>query len=502
MSLKITTEPMENRQLAVSIEVDQARVDQQLRKAAKKLAKQYRIPGFRKGKVPYEILVRYIGPKALYDEFIDDLGQEVYAEALKEGDFKPYAMASLVDVSLEPLTYKLVTPLEPTVDLGDYRSLRVEAKPVEIKEEELTERLEAYREQYAGWNEADRPSKYGDEMNIDVVAVIPAEGEDGEETVVLDEADWEVIPDEENPMEPPGFDEALLDLSPGEEKEFDLSWPEDSKSIYAGKTAHFAVKVNSIQAYVKPELNDEFAQLIGPDYETLDDLMADLRETLKKEAEQEADNAYLEEAMNALLEQAELDYPPVVVEDQLDAMLQDYEQRLRQYGIEDLAAYFEQTGQSLEDYRESLRPNAIQLAERNLILSELISAEQLVAADEDVEEKITEFIGDVGDDEEALESAAGLAEILRGEAARGMFVSQILQEKAIDRLRAIALGEEIPEPVVETETEEVEEEETDAGVEDEAEADDASEGETESGEPADDESDASEDDDDKADDEE
>jgi len=465
MSLKITTKPMENRQLAVSIEVDQARVEQQLRKAARKLAKQYRIPGFRKGKVPYEILVRYIGPQALYDEFVEDLGQEVYAEALKEGNFEPYAMASLVDVSLEPLTYQLEVPLEPTVDLGDYRSLRVEEKSVEVDEGELTERLEAYREQYAGWDEVDRPSEYGDEMNIDVEAVIPAEEEGGEETRVIDQVDWEVTPDLENPMDPPGFDEALIGLAPGEEKEFDLSWPEDGQSIYAGKTAHFKVKVNSIRAYVKPELNDEFAQLIGPDYETLDDLMADLRETLREEAEQRARNAYLEEAMDELLERAELNYPPVVVEDQLDAMLRDYEQRLRQYGIEDMAAYFEQTGQSLDEYRESLRPNAVQFAERNLILSELISAEQLDATDEDVEEKIAEYIGDVGDDEDAQASAASLAEILRSEAARGMFVSQILQEKAIDRLLAIARGEEIPEPSAEVETEP--EDEAESGVADE-----------------------------------
>lgn len=461
MSLKITTEPMENRQLAVSIEVDQARVDQQLRKAARKLAKKYSIPGFRKGKVPYEILVRYIGPQALYDEFVGDLGQEVYAEALKESDFEPYAQASLVDVSLEPLIYTLEVPLEPTVDLGDYRSLRVEEKPVEVDEEKLTERLEAYREQYAGWNEVDRPSEYGDEMNIDVEAVIPAEEEGGEETRVIDQTDWEVVPDLENPMDPPGFDEALIGLTPGEEKEFDLSWPEDSQSIYAGKTAHFTVKVNSIRAYVKPELDDEFAQLIGPDYETLDDLMVDLRQTLLEEAEQEAENAYIEEAMDTLLEQAELSYPPVVVEDQLDAMLRDYEQRLRQYGIEDLAAYFEQTGQSLDEYRESLRPDAIQSAEINLIISELIRTEQLSATDEDVEEKISEFIGDVGDDEEAQASAANLAEVLRGEAARTMFVSQILQEKAIARLLAIVRGEEVPEPGAEVETEPEDEAESD-----------------------------------------
>ena len=468
MSLKITTEPMEDRQLAVSIEVDQARVDQQLRKAARKLAKQYRIPGFRKGKVPYEILVRYVGVQALYEEFVDDLGQKVYAEALEEEAFEPYAPASLTDISLEPLTYKLTVPLEPIVDLGRYRDLRVEEEPATVDEEKLSEQLEAYRTEYAEWRDVDRPSQVGDEMNIDVRAVIPAEEEGDEETVVLDETDWEVSPDPERPMEPPGFDEALLGLSAGEEKEFDLSWPEDSQSIYAGKTAHFTVKVNAVTAYEKPELNDEFAQLIGPDYETLDDLMADLRQSLQEEAEREAQAAYVEKALQALVEQTEMIYPPVVVEDQLDAMLRDYEQRLRQYGIEDLGAYLEQMGQSLEEYRESLRPNAIHFAERSLALSELIRAEQIEATDEDVEEKIKEFVGDVGDDEEAQESAAHLTDILRSGAARDMFVSQILQEKAIDRLLAIVRGEALPELSVEIEDDGEDEAEEDAETEEDA----------------------------------
>ena len=114
--------------------------------------------------------------------------------------------------------------------------------------------MEAYRKEYAGWQETERPSEYGDMMNIDVKSVIAAdEGSDEEEIVVLEETDWDVTPDEENPMEPAGFDEALLGMTPGEEKEFSLAWPEESQSIYAGKTADFSVKLNSNQSYEKPE---------------------------------------------------------------------------------------------------------------------------------------------------------------------------------------------------------------------------------------------------------
>ena len=443
MSLTVTTEPMENRQIALTIVVDQARVDQQLRKAARKLGSQYRIPGFRKGKAPYDILVQYLGVQNLYNEIIDDLGQAVYREALEEIEYEPYAQASLDDIALDPMTYKLLIPLEPEVELGNYRSVRVEEPEVEIDEEAVTERLDSYREQYAGWQDVERPSEYGDLMNIDVKSVIPAEGEN-EEIVVLDESDWDVTPDDENPMEPAGFDEALLGLKAGDDAEFELSWPADSQSIYAGKTAMFTVTVNSIQAYEKPELNDEFAQLVGPDYETLDDLMADIRSSLSEQAESDARNDYLEKALDALLEEATLNYPPVVVEDQLDAMLNDYEQRLRQFGIESLQGYFEQTGQDMEEYREGQREDAEKIAQRNLVISEILRSEFIFATDEDIEEKIAEFVGETSEDEEVQAQADALASMLRSGPGRPMLETQILQEKALDRILEIVRGEDLP----------------------------------------------------------
>ncbi len=443
MSLTVTTEPMENRQIALTIVVDQARVDQQLRKAARKLGSQYRIPGFRKGKAPYDIIVQYLGVQNIYNEIIDDLGQDVYREALEEIEYEPYAQASLDDIALDPMTYKLLIPLEPEVELGNYRSVRVDEPEVEIEEEAVTERLDSYREQYAGWQDVERPSEYGDLMNIDVKSVIPADG-DNEEVVVLDESDWDVTPDDENPMEPAGFDEALLGLKAGDDAEFELSWPADSQSIYAGKTARFTVTVNSIQAYEKPALSDEFAQLVGPDYETLDDLMADIRSSLSEQAESDARNNYLEKALDALLEEATLNYPPVVVEDQLDAMMNDYEQRLRQFGIESLQGYFEQTGQDMEEYRESQREDAEKIAQRNLVISEILQSEFVFATDEDIEEKIAEFVGEASEDEEAQAQADALASMLRSGPGRPMLETQILQEKALDRILEIVRGEELP----------------------------------------------------------
>src|SRR5690606_18691132 len=137
MSFTVTTEPRENRQLAVTIEVGQERVEKELRKAAAKVANQYKVPGFRKGKAPYHIIVQQFGLANLYGEFIDDLGQVLFREAIEREEIEPYAQSSLEDIQLEPLTYKLIVPLEPEIKLADYRALRVEADETEIDESQV-----------------------------------------------------------------------------------------------------------------------------------------------------------------------------------------------------------------------------------------------------------------------------------------------------------------------------------------------------------------------------
>jgi trigger factor len=454
MSLQINKEERENRELVLTIAVDQARVDEELRKAARKLAGNYRIPGFRPGKAPYHVIVQQVGLPALYNEFIEPLGQTVYQEALTQEGLEPYARASLEDVKLDPLTYTLAMPLDPHIDLGDYRSLRVEEDPITIDEADVEARLDEYRNQQAGWVTVDRPSEYGDMLNINVRSVLinedgsPVLGEEGAESVVLAETDWDVTPDQENPMEPPGFDEALLGLKAGDEKEFVLSWPAEGQSMYAGKQARFQVKVNHIQAYQKAELTDEFAQTIGPDFNTIEDLKESIRATLRERATAQAGSAYLEKVLDAVLAQSKLTYPPIVIEDQLDSMLNDMEAQLRRFGIENLDNYLRQIGQSREQMRESMRPEAKRQAERNLILSELLRTETLTVSDEEVEQQINTLLA--GNDPD---TAQQLSQMFRHESGRAILESQLLREKALQRLSAIARGKGDEEPATAPTTE-------------------------------------------------
>jgi trigger factor len=457
MSFTVTTEPRENRQLAVTIEVSKEVVDKELRKAAAAIASQYRIPGFRKGKAPYHIVVQQVGLSNLYSEFIDELGQRVFREAIEQEKIEPYAQSSLEDIQLEPLVYKLIVPLEPVVKLGDYRSLRVEEEPIEVDMNEVEQRLEMYRNEYAGWQEVERPSQFGDLLTVNVRSVIIPDsddenGDNAEEIVVLDETDWEITLDEENPMEPAGFDRELIGMRAGEEKEFVVEWPADTQSIYAGKRARFHVEVTSVEGYEKPDLDDDFAKLVGPDYETIDDLRNAIVESLQNEKRNAARSNYINKVLDRLVEISELDYPPAVIEDQLDGMVRDMDQRLLRMGLgEGLEGYLRMINQSEEDYRESLRSEASKLALRNLVLSEVIKQEGIEATDEDIEEHIKQLVG-VDENGEILESAAELANMLRFGGGRSLVVSQVLSSKAVDFLVALARGEEPPSPAAKSES--------------------------------------------------
>lgn len=450
MSFTITTEPRENRQLAVTIEVSKERVEKELRKAANKVAGEYRIPGFRKGKAPYHIVVQQFGLANLYSEFVDDLGQQLFRDAIEQEKIEPYAQSSLEDIQFEPLTYRLLVPLEPEIELGDYRALRVEEDSIETDEAEVERRLEMYRDEYAGWREVERPSQFGDLLSANVRSVIIAGDEAAtsdaaasEEIVVLDETDWDITLDEENPMEPAGFDRELLGMRAGEAKEFVLGWPAEGQSIYAGKQARFNVKVNNVQGYEKPDLDDALAQLVGPDYATLDDLKQSIRESLAEDEKNRARSRYVDKVLDAVVEISTLDYPPAVIEDQINGMMEDMDRRLRQYGLDGINALLRQTNQSEEQYREQLRPEATKIALRNLVLSEVIKQENIVVSDEDVEAHIKRVVG-VDENGEISESAAELANVLRYGAGRNMILSQVLTEQAIDLLQALARGETPP----------------------------------------------------------
>jgi trigger factor len=453
MTLTVTTEPLDSRQLSMTIEVADERIDQEMRKAARKIAGQVRIPGFRKGRVPFHILLQFVGREAIISEFVDELGQEVYKEALEQEGLEPFFMGSLDNVDTEEaVRFHLTIPLPPEVELGEYRGLRVEEEEAEVDEEQIQQRIQSILEQNADYVEADRPSQYGDLMTIDVKGVVLDEQGNETETVVFDEEDWDVTPDQENPMEPAGLDESLVGLSPGEDKSFEIAWPDDSPSMYAGNNVRFAVKVHKTRSFETPaEVTDEIAQNFGPDFETAADLLDDTRENVLQEAKQQAEAEHVQRVLQELVEMSDVVYPPVAVDLEIDRLVRNFDMRIRQMGLQGMEQYLEMSNQTIEAYRESLREDAEKSLQIELALVEFAKCEKLEVSDEEFEEHIGDVAGPLPEDadEETVKAQIDMLEMMRADHSRPLIDSEILKDRSIKMLLAIARGEEVPEPVAE-----------------------------------------------------
>ena len=162
--MKVTTERLENCQVNVFIEMDAADIEKELRQTAKKLSRNYNVPGYRRGKAPYHAVVRVFGREALQQQALEDFGQDLYDQAMEEIEYQPYEMGELTDVEWEPFRMTILLPIQPEVDLGDYRSARIPSDPQPVTDEDIDDRLQELREENAQWVPVDRPAALGDQV--------------------------------------------------------------------------------------------------------------------------------------------------------------------------------------------------------------------------------------------------------------------------------------------------------------------------------------------------
>ena len=431
-TLTVSQETLENRQVALTVAVAPARVEQAMRRAARKLAQRGRIPGFRPGKAPYEVVVRMYGREVVLEEAAEELGPEVFREALAQAGLEPFAPPTLSEVKTEPMTFKFIVPLRPLVELGDYKSLRVSWEEPVIGEDKVLEELEALRRQMGRWQTVERAADYGDLVTLDIVAKV------GEETL-LDQREWDHILNNAEGGFIPGFDAAFVGKAAGDEWDFALKYPDDSPSRWKGQTAHFHVKVLAVKARSLPELDDAFAQKVGA-YKDLAELKQKVREGLEREAKARAEADYTEKALNKLLEGARVEFPPSLLDEEVDRLLNDADRRLRERGSS-LQAYLQLNKKTEAEYREEVRPQAERRVRRGLALGRWADLEGIAVADDEVTARIEEYARGLSE-----EAAAGLRELMATDEYRRLVRNDLLTERALERLRAIARGEVEPAP--------------------------------------------------------
>jgi trigger factor len=433
--LNITTEDLGERQIMLTIEVDEERVDKALRGVARKLGKEYNIPGFRRGHAPYSVVLQRFGREALLQEALDDLAQEVYVESLESENLEPYDIGSLEDVQLDPLVLTLRVPLRPVVDLGDYRQLRIEPPAVRVDPDEIDAELERLRQAQAMLEPAgERPAEMGDWVSMDIEAKV------GDESI-MDQDAYELVLDADAPELEAGLSQQIVGMEAGEEKEFELTLGDDWGEERNGQVGQFKASLREVRARIVPDLDDDLARTVG-DFDTFAELREDVERQLEEDAQREVDAQYAEETIEALLNGATIEYPPDLLEDQIDDLAEGVERRLEPQGLT-LENYYKLSGQTEEAFRESMKPRAEAILKRGLALAELAQLEQLDVEGDEVEQRISWLSSSWGERAGEIREALSAPESLRS------IASDLLADKAVQRLMAIARGE-APELISDT----------------------------------------------------
>ena len=420
--MKVSSERIENSQVVLKVEAEPEEVEHSLEEAYRHLVKRADVPGFRRGKAPRAMLERYLGKEALLGEAVERLVPQLYSRAVEEQGIDAIAQPEIEITQTDPVIFKATVPLRPTVELGNYREIRVDPELVEVAEEEMEKAIEQVRYQHAPWQPVERPIQFGDLVTIDVKGSL----EDGS---LLDRKDLQYQVLKALPFPVPGFSEQLEGLDKGEEKEFTISFPADYEiSHLAGKEYLFRVVVSEIKEQKLPEVNDEFAKSVGEGFEDLESLRQRIASALKALAEEKERRRFEEKVIDAVVELSKVDFPPVLVEREIDRLIRETEASLEE-GIRS-------RGRSEEELREELRPLATRRATIYLVLGKMAEEEKIEVAEAEIEEEV-----------EAIAQSAGE----RGEEIRRMFNSTtgrqslkevLLTRKTVKRLMEIASGEE------------------------------------------------------------
>lgn len=432
--MNVTRESDSPTEVTLSILMDSTDEEPYLNRSYRRVVSRLQIPGFRPGKAPRSVVESHVGRTALVQEALEFMIPESLDKVLKEHDIKAFAEPELEVVDLEPVSYKAVVPLEPEVDLGEIHSIHVERDPVEITEEQVDNVLQELRYEAAPWEPVQRAVVFGDLVTLNVKGSIAGEQ-------AIDDEGVDFIPQQDNEMPLPGFSIYLEGLNEGQEKEFTLTVPEDyPQQQYAGKDCHFQVEVLAIKEKQLPELDDEFAKGVRDGYESLEALTDFVRQRLTEDGENTAQRQLEQSSLEALRSQATIQASQIIYQRELESMREDRERALRNQRM-DMDTYLGYLGQTEDQWRDMIRPEAEQRLNTFLVIRKLADQEGLEVEPNEVEEEIDRLITGSGS-----ESQASMRMALDTDNAKESIRSSILNRKVMARLVEIVEGSEAAPP--------------------------------------------------------
>lgn len=383
--MSVKWEKSEGNQGVLTIEVSEQKVNEGLDAAFKKVVTKVNVPGFRKGKMPRAMFEKRFGVESLYQDALDFILPEAYASAIEETGIEPVDRPEVDIEQMEKgktLIFTAKVTVKPEVKLGQYKDLEVEKLDTDVTDEDVTNELTSLQGRNAELVVKEEGTvENGNTVVIDFEGFVDGEAFEGGkgENYSLEIGSGTFIP---------GFEEQLVGLASGAEKDVEVTFPEEYHADnLAGKPATFKVKVHEIKAKELPELNDEFAKDIDDEVETLEELKAKTRARLEESKKRDSENALKDTLIEKAAENAEIDIPEAMVNTELDRMVKEFEQRLQMQGM-NLELYFQFSGQDESALRDQMKEDAGKRVRINLTLEAIAKAENIEVTDEEVSEEL------------------------------------------------------------------------------------------------------------------
>ena len=459
--MKVETETLADRQVKMTVEVEDKRLRKALQGAARRVSKEIKVPGFRPGKAPYNIIAQKVGEDYLLDEALDEIGQELYRQALEEAELEPFAPGTLNEiVSRQPLVLSYTVPLEPEIDLGDYRDIRVDYEEPVVEDQDVEEVLEQLRQGQALIEPVERPAGQSDVIVVNVTGrlIDEEDSEEEQDNLLVEEENASLLLEEETDWPFPGITDHLLGMEAGQEKTIEHTFPEDyTAEDLQNKQASFQFTCLEVKSRIVPDWTDSLAQNLG-DFDDLLSLRIKVRENLEEELGSRHQTEYRDQVMDRLIDQATIVYPPYLLDREIDDMLHDLEHRLNRQNIS-LEDYLKMEGRSLDELRQEYEDEAEARLMRGLILGRIVEAEDIDVSDDAIDEAIDSFVEPLG------ENAQDVRQQLDNPTTRRQIELDLLTEKAVERLLDIAKGQaefDTDEPAADEKTKETSEEAVEA----------------------------------------
>ncbi|MGN7176590.1 trigger factor [Paenibacillus sp. FSL R5-0490] len=381
-------EKLEGNRGVLTIEVDAEKVTEGLDAAFKKVVKQVNVPGFRKGKMPRGMFEKRFGVESLYQDAVDYLLPEAYANAIDETGIEPVDRPEIDVEQIEKgksLIFKATVTVKPEVKLGEYKGLEVKQLDTNVTEEDVNNELTSLQERQAELAvKEEGKAENGDTVVMDFEGFVDGEAFEGgkAENYSLELGSGQFIP---------GFEEQLIGTAAGESKDVEVSFPEEYHAAeLAGKPATFKVTVHEIKTKQLPELNDEFAKDADEEVETLDALKEKIKTRLEESKKHEAEHHVRDTVVEAAAANAEMEIPAAMVDTEVNRMMQEFEQRLQMQGM-NLELYFQFSGQDEAALREQMKEEAEKRVRVNLTLEAIAKAENIEVSDEEVSEELNKM---------------------------------------------------------------------------------------------------------------